>query len=66
MYGTLINISISLRSTYLIGSVKGWWEIEQKMTPLNDWTQYVVTADKESVGDTDNPTECGCSKSCDC
>ena len=43
MYGTLINTSISLRNTYLIGGVKGWWDIEQEMTALNDWTQSVLT-----------------------
>ena len=43
MYGTLINTSIYLRNTHLIGAVKGWWEIEQEMTALNDWTQSVLT-----------------------
>ena len=43
MYGTLTNTFISLRNTYLIGAVKGWWEIEQEMTALNDWTQSALT-----------------------
>ena len=43
MYGTLIDTFVSLRNTYLIGTVKGWWEIEQEMTALNDWTQSALT-----------------------
>ena len=43
MYGTLTNTFISLRNTYLIGAVKGWWEIEQETTALNDWNQSALT-----------------------
>ena len=43
IYGTLINIFISLRSTYLIAAVRGWWEIEQETTAPIDRTQSVLT-----------------------
>jgi len=54
MYGTLTNTFISLRNTYLIGAVRGWWEIEQERTALNDWTQSALTllTRTESEGDT--------------
>ena len=27
----------------MIGAVEGWWQIEQEMSALNDWTQSALT-----------------------